>query len=237
MSTASATKPMTADELLARSCELGRCELIRGELIKMSPPGGEHGSVCADLTFHISRFVRDQSLGKVYAAETGFVLERNPDTVRGPDVAFIRSDRVSEARTPKHIPIPPDLAVEVNSPNDVIGEVVAKVQWWLEHGVRGVWVVDPRSKTVTTYHPDGSARVVQHGESLEGTRMGPPLTDAGVHWKRPALRRYLANPDSARRADPRLRALDEHYRRFTMPSYEFEDDAFEALATYLLQPR
>ena len=159
---------MTADELLARSAELGRCELIQGELIMMTPAGGFHGDVANEMAYRLNVFVRENALGKAVAAETGFILERNPDTVRAPDVAFIRNDLVKQANTPKFIPIPPDLAVEVNSPNDVVGEVVAKVQWWLAHGTRAVWVVDPESKTVTTYHPDGSARVVHHDETLTG---------------------------------------------------------------------
>jgi len=121
-----------------------------------------------ELAFQIGRYVREKKLGKVYAAETGFRLETKPDTVRAADIALIASDRVEQAKTEKFIPIPPDLAVEVNSPSDAIGDVVAKVQWWLAHGTRAVWVVDPKSQTVTTYHPDGSARVVHLNETLTG---------------------------------------------------------------------
>jgi len=180
MSTVSSQKLMTAEELFARSSQLGRCELIEGELVKMSPAGGEHGDLAFEFGRLIGNFVAEQKLGKVFAAETGFRLETNPDTVRAPDVAFIASDRVEQAKTEKFIPIPPDLAVEVNSPSDVIGDVVAKVQWWLAHGTRAVWVVDPKSNTVTTYHPDGSARVVHRGETLTGGDVLPgfelPLT-------------------------------------------------------------
>jgi len=168
MSTAPSHKLMTAEELLARSSELGRCELIQGELIKMSPAGGLHGLIGMRLLRHLDQFVQSNKLGELTLAETGFRLETSPDTVRAPDVAFIASDRVAQAKTEKFIPIPPDLAVEVNSPGDTVGEVVSKVQWWLAHGTRAVWVVDPKSQTVTTYHPDGSARVVHRGETLTG---------------------------------------------------------------------
>lgn len=164
---------MTADELLARSSELGRCELIRGELIMMTPAGGTHGSLANEMAYRLNVHVRQNRLGQVWAAETGFKLETNPDTVRAPDVAFIGSERLGEADTPKFIPIAPDLAVEVNSPNDTAGEVAAKVQWWLEHGTGAVWVVDPKSRTVTTYQPDGGARVVHANETLTGGKVLP----------------------------------------------------------------
>lgn len=171
---------MTAEQFLARSGELGRCELIEGELIQMSPAGGEHGLIGMRLVRRVDRFIADHALGELTLAETGFRLGQDEDTVRAPDIAFIARDRVEQAKTPGFIPIAPDLAIEVNSPNDVIGEVVAKVQWWLEHGTRAVWVVDPRSQTVTTYHPDGSARVVHRSETLTGGEVLPgfelPLT-------------------------------------------------------------
>jgi len=117
---------------------------------------------------HLDRFIQANKLGELTLAETGFRLGQGADTVRAPDIAWIATERVEQAKTEKFIPIPPDLAVEVNSPSDVIGDVVAKVQWWLAHGTRAVWVVDPKSKTVTTYHPDGSARVVHHNQTLTG---------------------------------------------------------------------
>jgi Uma2 family endonuclease len=167
---------MTADELLDRSSGLSRCELIRGELKMMSPAGGNHGDAAYELGFRIGQFVRENRLGKMYTAETGFVLERNPDTVRAPDVAFIAADRVKEAKTPKYIPIPPDLVVEVNSPNDRAGEVVQKAGWWLSHGVREVWVCDPPTETITLYPSQGTPRVWQSQEILNDSAVLPGFT-------------------------------------------------------------
>jgi Uma2 family endonuclease len=159
---------MTADEFFDRSAELGRCELIEGEIIQMSPSGGLHGLIGMRMLRHLDRYVQAHDLGELTLAETGFRLGQDTHTVRAPDIALIASDRVEQAKTEKFIPIPPDLAVEVNSPSDAIGDVVAKVQWWLAHCTRAVWVVDPKSQTVTTYHPDGSARVVHLNETLTG---------------------------------------------------------------------
>lgn len=139
----------------------------------MSPAGGDHGDYAHEIAFHISTFVRRHKLGKVYAAETGFVLERNPDTVRAPDVAFIANDRLSQAKTPKYIPIPPDLVAEVNSPRDTSSAVTAKTHWWLTHGVKLVWIVDPKTRTVSAYHPDGTGRVHQLSDKLDGGEVLP----------------------------------------------------------------
>lgn len=167
---------MTADELLARSEQIGPCELVKGELVMMAPAGGDHGLIGMRLVRHLDRFIETHKLGELTLAETGFLLERSPDTVRAPDIAFIRRDRLDEARTEKFIPIAPDLVVEVNSPGDTVSAVAEKVQWWLRCGVRLVWVVDPKSKTVTAYHPDGSARVLQQEQTLDGGDVLPGFT-------------------------------------------------------------
>ncbi|MEM9883161.1 MAG: Uma2 family endonuclease [Planctomycetota bacterium] len=159
--------------MLGRSAELGRCELIRGELKMMSPAGGSHGIVGMRLVRALNRFLGDQDLGECTLAETGFILDRNPDTVRAPDIAFIAAERLAEALTPKFIPIPPDLAVEVNSPSDTAGDVADKTRWWLAHGTRAVWVVDPKSQTVATHAPDGRAHVYGRDDTLPGGEVLP----------------------------------------------------------------
>ena len=183
MSAVSSPGLMTADELLRRSDALGRCELIEGELIMLMPPGGFHGWIAGDIFRPLDAFVQKQKLGRVFP-EVGYLLERYPDTVRAPDVSFIAADRLDRAKTPKYIPIPPDLAVEVNSPNDRPGEVLEKVGWWLEHGVRLVWVVDPGTQTVAVYPGDAAAgvpRVLGRADTLDGGNVLPgfalPLTE------------------------------------------------------------
>ena len=109
----------------------------------MSPSGYEHGVVAGRIHGFLFSFVRKKRLGMVTAAETGFQIGHNPDTVRTPDVGFIRADRVPSARTRGFFPGPPDLAVEVVSPTDRGGEVLAKVRNWLAAGCQVVWVADP----------------------------------------------------------------------------------------------
>lgn len=142
---------ITTAEQLLEAPDLGRCELVRGELVMMSPAGYEHGDVAARILGHLFQFVRKNRLGTVTAAETGFQIGRDPDTVRAPDVGFVRADRKPLVRTRGFFQGPPDLAVEVVSPNDRVGDVQGKVQDWLASGCRVVWVADPTSQTVSIH--------------------------------------------------------------------------------------
>jgi Uma2 family endonuclease len=162
---------MTADELLELPRDGWRYELVRGELKKMSPAGGEHGEVAAKILVHLGSFVQAGRLGKVYAAETGFRIARNPDTVLAPDVAFVRADRV--VRTRKFIELAPDAAFEVVSPNDSFTEVEEKTAEWLRGGTRVVVIVDPRTRIVNIHR----ATAAIHGAD------GIEIDDVVPGWK------------------------------------------------------
>jgi Uma2 family endonuclease len=143
---------MTADELLALPRGEFRYELVNGELKKMSPAGQKHGRIIVHLTEPLAKYVREHQLGQVYAAETGFKLRSNPDTVLAADIAFVRRERLEAlGETESYWPAAPDLAVEVNSPSDTVREVEKKVMEWLEFGTRLVWVVSSKLQTVTIY--------------------------------------------------------------------------------------
>jgi Uma2 family endonuclease len=143
---------MTADELLEMPDDGYRYELVKGELIRMAPTGDEHGEVTMELAASLHSHVKKRNLGRVYAAETGFKLESDPDTVRAPDIAFVSRARVEATGTLTGFRSgAPDLVVEVLSPSDRIGKVETKVKQWLETGARLVWVVSPKLQTVTVY--------------------------------------------------------------------------------------
>ncbi len=143
---------MTEEELLRLPRGQYRYELINGELKTMSPAGHNHGRVTMRIASPLARFVWDNKLGEVFAAETGFKLTQNPDTVLAPDVAFISEERAAAVRqTSGYWPGAPDLAVEVVSPNERRLDVESKVTLWLKHGVKQVWIVDLKHETVTIY--------------------------------------------------------------------------------------
>jgi len=164
-----ATKLVTAEELFRMPDDGFLYDLIDGELVRMTPPGGGHGKTTFDLAWHIASFVRPRGLGTVFAAETGFVLRRNPDVVLGPDIAFVRADRLPAARVPEtYIELAPDLAVEVTSPSERRGQITRKVRKYMEGGVRLLWLVNTRRRTVTVYAPGVEPRLLTEADELDG---------------------------------------------------------------------
>ena len=171
------TDLITADELLQMKDDGFRYELVRGELIKMSPAGHQHGRIALNFTTPLDQFVRDNQLGTVYAAETGFKLAEDPDVVRAPDAAFIRRERVEEvSQTEGFWPGAPDLAAEVVSPGDTYAEVEDKIADWLDAGTRLVIVVNPSTQTVTLYYSQSDVRILTTDDILDGGEVVPNWT-------------------------------------------------------------
>lgn len=176
------TALVTATELPALSSRLSvegkRTELVRGDLIVMTPAGGRHGQVAHRVGLVIGNHVLDRNLGRVFAAETGFLLQRDPDTVRAPDAAFVAGERLGTGEVAAgFLEMAPDLAVEVVSPGDSATAVQAKVDDWLAAGTRLVWVVDPETRTVIVHRPGGAVVVVPEAGTLDGA---PVFSDFSV---------------------------------------------------------
>jgi len=168
---------MTADELFHMPHGNYRYELVRGVLRKMTPAGFKHGAVIANLTSLLTRHVKERSLGIVTGAETGYKLAFSPDTVRAPDVGFVRADRIPSSGPPEaFFPGPPDLAVEVLSPDDRPSEVAEKVRDWIDSGTPMVWVIDPKKGSARVYRADGAIGTVAATESLDGMEIVPGFT-------------------------------------------------------------
>jgi Uma2 family endonuclease len=168
------TRPLTAEDLWEMPHHGGRCELVRGELRDMSPAGGEHGHVAVSIAALLRNHVKPRNLGFVLAAETGFVVGRNPDSVLAPDVSFVRCGRLPPGKiTRKFVPLVPDLAVEVLSPWDKPGEVKEKIKDWLDAAVGMLWVVDPDNETITVHRPGKPARTLRAADTLEGADVVP----------------------------------------------------------------
>ena len=169
-----AQKPVTAEELLMMPDDGLRSELVRGEVRRMAPAGNVHGRLAVNVAAPLHQYVRENNLGVVFAAETGFKLASDPDTVRAPDVAFVSRERIEEVGEVEGFwPGAPDLAVEVVSPNDLYTEVEEKVLGWLEAGSRMVLVVNPRNKTVSVRRHQAEVYVLAEGDALDGGEVVP----------------------------------------------------------------
>ncbi len=164
----------TADDLIGLSHspqydEL-RLELSDGELIIMSPASGIHGIITSRLDRLVGNFADEHGLGSTTAAETGYILLKNPngrDTVRAPDVGFITAARLADGLPGGFIPFAPDLAVEVMSPNDTAEEIHKKINEYLRYGTRIVWVVYPETRTVMVFTAQG-AHTLDENATLDG---------------------------------------------------------------------
>ena len=142
-------RAITAEQLAALDDQQQRYELVSGELRMMSPAGHEHGRIAMRLGSLLEHHVRRHRLGAVYAAETGFLIARSPDTVRAPDVAFVVQSRLDEAGdVAGYLPLAPDVVAEVVSPGDSYTQVEEKSLSWLAAGTSMVLVVDPGTRTV-----------------------------------------------------------------------------------------
>ncbi len=150
-----------------------RVELVRGGLVVREPAGSTHGLVAMSLGAELAVYAKRTGAGGVFAAETGFKLAINPDTVRASDVAFVTRDRMPPLGTIGFPALAPDLVVEVLSPDDRPGEVLAKVADWLNAGTRLVWVIDPERRLARVYRQDGSEAVVTADGTLDGEDVLP----------------------------------------------------------------
>jgi Uma2 family endonuclease len=167
------TQAITTAEQLLHAPDLGRCELVRGELIMMSPSGFEHGRIVVAITFSVASYIKQHPLGVLTGAEGGYLIARDPDTVRAPDLGFILRERVPAEPVRGFFPGAPDLAVEVLSPDDRASEVLAKVRDWRQAGCRLVWVVDPRTRTVSVYRDSGQVLALREPDALGGEDLLP----------------------------------------------------------------
>jgi Uma2 family endonuclease len=148
-----------------------RLELVNGEIREKVPAGGEHGEIAFDLGLLVGSYVKQHHLGRVTAAETGYILHTDADTVRAPDVGFVRLERAPEPFAEIFIPLAPDLAIEVVSPGDKAHEIEEKVLDYLSYGVRAVWIVYPSSRTLVIHTIDGMKDMLEGSDILPGFKI------------------------------------------------------------------
>ena len=148
-----------------------RIELDEGELITMPPAGMDHGDYSLEIARLLKNFVRMHDLGKVYGAETGFKL--NADTVRAPDAAFVRKQRIASVHRKGFGKGAPDLAVEVFSPSDSVRQLMRKVKQYFAAGCHTVWIVYPDRREVQILEATGSDRLLGPADTLEAPELLP----------------------------------------------------------------
>ncbi|MGH7589063.1 MAG: Uma2 family endonuclease [Gemmatimonadota bacterium] len=151
-----------------------RRELVRGQVVKEPPAGFRHGGIAARIAGLLDSFVRQNDLGEVVTAETGFVLFDEPPTVRAPDVAFVTRERLT-FDPDGFAPLAPDLAVEIVSPSNTVSEIHHKVMDYLDAGTRLVWVVEPRTRSVTAYRSLKQIRLLTGDDEIDGADVLPGL--------------------------------------------------------------
>jgi len=166
-------RTMTADELWAMPEDGMRRELVAGELREMSPVGERHGDAVQNISRSLDAHVHTRRLGRV-RPEIGYLLESDPDTLRAPDLSFVRADRLSaDGPAPGFFRGAPDLAIEVVSPHDRYSEVRAKVREYLAAGTAMVVVVDPEDRTVAVYRPGRDPLDLTEVDVIDGDDVVP----------------------------------------------------------------
>ncbi|MQA90788.1 MAG: Uma2 family endonuclease [Gemmatimonas sp.] len=168
---------LTADDLLSHPDDGNRHELVNGELLTMAPTGSEHGAIVVRVTAQVFSYVERNGLGVTLTGEPGFKIASDPDTVRAPDLAFVRRENVPEAGIPTgYWPGAPNLAAEVVSPSDTYEQVDAKVATWLDAGTEVVWVLNPRRRTIAIHTGSAQVRVLAATDELDGGTVLPGFT-------------------------------------------------------------
>ena len=181
MTTATATRTarelLTADDLLRLSSNGVRGELVRGALSETMPARHGHGKIVARLVMRLGAFIEPRRLGTLTASDSGVWLERDPDTVREPDIAFFSAAKISlDADIPGYAELAPYLVVEIVSPTDRLTEV--KALMWLRYGVRLVWVVRPEERLIDVHRNGHPVAALGASESLDGLDIPPGFSCA-----------------------------------------------------------
>ncbi len=165
---------MSGDELFKLPADGYRYELLGGSLNMMSPAGGRHGRVAMRIALLLGNHVDRENLGVVFAAETGFRIASEPDTVIAADVSYVAHSRMKGIEEETHfLPLAPDLVVEVISPSDTFTKVESKSFLWLDSGCRLVLLADPKTAMVHAYRARSNIQLYEGDATLDASDVVP----------------------------------------------------------------
>lgn len=165
---------MTADEFEKVAARLGPCELVRGEVVTLSPGGFSHSQLVINVGALLQNWCRQAALGRVVGGEMGIIVGQDPDTVRGADVAYFSYDRIPRQHKPEGFTaIAPNLVVEIIGKGQGWRTMVEKAGEYLGMGVDRVWVIDPRTQRVHIFQSDAEPLALSLGDELSDAAVLP----------------------------------------------------------------
>ena len=150
-------------------------ELVRGKVVEMSRPGERHCLVCGNVVWALNNYIRLRRRGRVLSNDPGILVERDPDTVRGPDVALFDDVKPYDQLNPKYAEGTPTLVVEVLSPNDRVGKVTRRIGEYIRAEIRLIWIIDPEERDVAVHRPGHPSEVFEGDQVLVGYDILPDL--------------------------------------------------------------
>jgi Uma2 family endonuclease len=173
-------KTLTTAEEFESICEqFGPCELVRGEVVTLSPGGYQHSQISANVAILLGTWARKTKLGRVLANEAGLIVEKDPDTVRGADVAYVSYQRIPQDTGPEGFStIPPELIVEVVGRGQGWREMVERAGEYLRMGVDRVWIIDPKTRKLHVFRPDGEPAILAEDQTISDEKILPGFSSA-----------------------------------------------------------
>jgi Uma2 family endonuclease len=165
-------RPLTGEDLLRRP-DLGPCELVGGRVVPMTPTGFQHGWIESRLATFLSLWAESTRRGFVLTGEVGVYIRRNPDTVRAGDVLFISAERPAGRGASGYLTVPPELVVEILSPEDHWRDVQAKLDDYFSAGVDRIWIVDPKARRISVYFSPSQSQTFEAGQTLTDEELLP----------------------------------------------------------------
>ena len=164
-----AKETLITGEALFAMGDIGRCELIEGRIVKMSPTGTEHGKLELRLGHILADFIDETNSGEVLSGETGIYIKQNPDTIRGADLLFISNERWKKRNTARaFLDVAPELVVEIVSPTDRWQDIREKIRDYFSIDVTWVWIVEPKKRAILVFTSPTAFREYNPGDTLKG---------------------------------------------------------------------